>query len=244
MIIANAWHHRSDAATSVVALAGIGGAMAGWPVANTIAAAVVAVMLGRIAWTLGRPALAELLDTSADPADMARIEAEIRKVPGLRDVHDLRLRRAGESLRGNAHVTFDGHLTLSEAHRLTEAACANARAAAPELSELVLHAEPEGHADGPGAHSAPLRPEIETVLKCALAEWGDASVLSLQLDHRDDGLCLHLVLDGAGADSRALHNHLEDRIARALGAPPFASRSPRATADRSSPDCHRRRLHD
>lgn len=219
MIIANAWHHRSDAASSVVALVGIGAAMAGWMLADAVAAAVIALMLGRIAWTLGRPALAELVDTAPDPADVARIEAEIRMVPGLRDVHDLRLRRVGEGLRGNGHVTFDGHLTLSEAHRLTEAARARAKAAVPELTELLLHAEPEGHADGPAAHAAPLRPEIEALLQGALAEREDATILSLRLDYRDDGLRLHLELDRAVADPEDLQRHLANRIASTLPKP-------------------------
>lgn len=219
MMMANAWHHRSDAASSVVALVGIGAALAGWVLADALAAAVIALMLGWIAWTLGRPALGELVDTAPDPEALARIEAEIRKVPGLRDVHDLRLRRVGDSLRGNGHVTFDGHLTLSEAHRLTEAARARASAAVPELVELLLHAEPEGHADGMAAHEAPLRPDIEEVLRAELAKVGDAArLVALRLDYRDDGLRLDLVLDRAIEDDAALRARLSDRLEPLLGA--------------------------
>ena len=220
LMMANAWHHRSDALSSVVALVGIGAAMAGWVLADAIAAAVIALMLGRITWALGRPALAELVDTAPDPEAVARIEAEIRAVPGVRDVHDLRLRRMGGALRGDGHVTFDGHLTLSEAHRLTESARSRARAAVPDLADILLHAEPEGHADGPAAHRAPLRPEIERLLLAELAaSAGGAALVALRLDYRDDGLRLDLVLDRPVADERALNLRLQRRLAGVLRRP-------------------------
>lgn len=216
MMLANAWHHRSDALSSVVAVAGIAGAMAGLLMADALAAAVIALMLGRIAWALGRPALAELVDTAPGLDDTARIEAELRATPGLRDVHDLRLRRMGGRLRGDAHVTFDGHLTLSEAHRLTEDARARARGAVPDLADILLHAEPEGHADGPAAHDAPLRPEIERLVR---AELGGAGVglVALRLDYRDDGLRLDLVLERAPHGAGALQAGLVARLESGLG---------------------------
>jgi len=209
MMLANAWHHRSDALSSVVALAGIGGAMAGLTMADAVAAVVIALMLARIAWKLGRPALAELVDAAPDTDIIARIGAEIRRVPGVCDVHDLRLRRSGGALRGDGHVTFDGHLTLSEAHRLTEAARARVRSAFPEVTDILLHAEPEGHADGPAAHATPLRPEIERLLRGELAQaTGGARLVALRLDYRDDGLRLDLVLDRPVADEAALRARL------------------------------------
>lgn len=220
LMMANAWHHRSDALSSVVALAGIGAALAGWILADALAAAIIALMLGRIAWQLGRPALAELVDTAPDPEAIARIEAEIRAIPGVRDVHELRLRHAGGALRGDGHVTFDGHLTLSEAHRLTEAARARVRAAMPELADILLHAEPEGHADGPAAHGAPLRPEIEQLVTDELASGAKGVALkALRLDYRDDGLRIDLLLDRPLADEAALRARLQARLDDRLCAP-------------------------
>ena len=200
MMMANAWHHRSDALSSVVALAGIGAAMAGFVIADALAAGVIALMLGRIAWGFARPALAELVD--AAPADdlAARIEAEIRAIPGVRDVHDLRLRQTAGRVRGDAHVTFDGDLTLSEAHRLTEAARARVRDLVPQLTDILLHPEPEGHADGYGAHRAPLRPEVEDAVRAELARHLPAArLIELRLDYRDDGLRGEVLLAGPTA---------------------------------------------
>jgi cation diffusion facilitator family transporter len=210
MMIANAWHHRSDAISSIVALVGIGAAMFGLMLADAVAAAIIALMLARIAWKLGRPALAELLDAAPDHDMARRVQEEIRAVPGLRDVHDLRLRRSGGALRGDGHVTFDGSLTLSEAHRLTEAARARVRAAVPEVADILLHAEPEGHADGLAAHSAPLRPEIERRLRSELAHRVAAvQLVALRLDYRDDGLRIDLVLSRRVSDETSLRAGLE-----------------------------------
>jgi cation diffusion facilitator family transporter len=209
MMIANAWHHRSDALSSVVALAGIGASMGGLILADAVAAAIIALMLAHIGWKLGRPALAELVDAAPDGDTIARIRAEIRAVPGVQDVHDLRLRRSGGALRGDGHVTFDGALTLSEAHRLTEAARTRVRAAVPELADILLHAEPEGHADGPAAHVAPLRPEIERRLRAELAQVATVQIVAVRLDYRDDGLRIGLVLDRLVVDQASLRARLE-----------------------------------
>ncbi len=218
LLLANAWHHRSDAISSIVAVIGISAAQLGFPLADPVAAAVIAVMLFHIALKLGRPAFAELVDTAPEPEIIARIETELRAVPGVHDVHDLRLRRIGPWLRGSAHVTFDGHMTLSEAHRLTEAARARARAAVPELADLVLHAEPEGHADGPAAHDSPLRPEIEALVRKVLRDAAsDACMVALRLDYRDDGLHVELLLDPPLAQPDALRERLTEALAAMLG---------------------------
>lgn len=220
LMIANAWHHRSDALSSVVALAGIAGAMSGLLIADAVAAAIIALMLARVAWQLGRPALAELLDAAPDDDTILRIKAEILTIPGVRDVHDIRLRRSGGTLRGDGHVTVDGHVTLSEAHRLTEAARSRARAAIPELADILLHAEPEGHADGAAAHTAPLRPEIERILHLALANCaGGARLASLRLDYRDDELRIGLSLNGPVDDAEAFRSRLETYLKQWLDMP-------------------------
>jgi hypothetical protein len=160
------------------------------------------------------------VDAAPDDETATRIETEIRAVPGVRDVHDLRLRRSGGALRDDGHVTFDGHLTLSEAHRLTEAARARVCIAIPEVADILLHAEPDGHADGPAAHAAPLRPEIERMLRTELALRTDGvRLVELRLDYRDDSLTLGLVLDGPVPDEAGLRARLEAALKPSLGMP-------------------------
>ncbi|MBK5926044.1 cation diffusion facilitator family transporter [Rhodobaculum claviforme] len=211
MMMANAWHHRSDALSSVVALAGIGAAMAGWPGMDALAAALIALLLGRIAWSFGRPAVAELVD-AAPPQDMAApVAAALAAVPGVHDVHDLRLRQTGGAVQADVHLALDPELTLSEAHRLCEAARSRVRAAVPQVDEIVIHPEPHGHADGFGAHLAALRPDVRATLEGCL---DGLSIAALHLDYRNEGIRATVVLrgpvpDGAEAEARlrlaALH---------------------------------------
>jgi hypothetical protein len=83
------------------------------------------------------------------------------------------------------------------------------RAAVPELADILLHAEPEGHADGRAAHVAPLRPEIERRLRAELAQVATVQIVAVRLDYRDDGLRIDLVLDGPVVDEASLRARLE-----------------------------------
>ncbi|TVR43506.1 MAG: cation transporter, partial [Rhodobacteraceae bacterium] len=189
MMAANAWHHRSDAATSVVALAGIGAAMLGVPWADALGAAIIALMLGRVALHYGRPAIRELVDT-APPEEMSdQITAALMATPGVRDAHDLRLRNMGGTIQADAHITLDPAMTLSEAHRLSEAARSAVLEQVPDVTEIVIHPEPDGHADGPAAHDAALRPELTQVVRdCLHGLVPEGAIRDLRLDYRDDGV--------------------------------------------------------
>ena len=208
LMLANAWHHRSDAISSVVALAGIGAAMAGWPGMDALAAAVIAVMLARIAWGFGRPAVAELVDAVPEEDLSVPITAALAAVPGVRDVHALRLRQTGGAVQADVHLGLDPDLTLSEAHRLCEAARDRVRRAVPAVDDIVIHPEPHGHADGFGAHRAALRPAVRATLESCLP---GLTLAALQLDYRNEGIRATVVLDGPvpeGAEAAA-----RDRLA-------------------------------
>ncbi|KOR28697.1 cation transporter, partial [Achromatium sp. WMS3] len=89
MMLANAWHHRSDAASSIVVLIGIVGTMAGVPYLDAIAAVIVAVMIVKIGFDLAKPAMQELVDTGLDVQRVQTIRNTILAVSGVQDVHML-----------------------------------------------------------------------------------------------------------------------------------------------------------
>ena len=206
MMAANAWHHRSDAVTSVVALAGIGAAMLGAPWADALGAAIIAVMLGRVAWVYGRPAISELVDTAPPEETAAQITAALMATPGVRDAHDLRLRQTGGSIQADVHITLDPAMTLSEAHRLSEAARSQVLEAVPDVTEIIIHPEPDGHADGPAAHDTALRPELARVVRdCLDGIVPPSAIRHLSLDYRDEGVIAVVELraaPGEGAQTR------------------------------------------
>ncbi|MBR6284163.1 MAG: cation transporter [Muribaculaceae bacterium] len=121
-VITNAWHHRSDALSSIGATLGIGGAIVlgdRWTVLDPIASMVVGVMLAKVAVGLLKANVNELTDGSLS----AEIENEIIELitsqPGVSDPHNLRTRRVGNRMAIEVHVCMDGSTTLDESHQRT-----------------------------------------------------------------------------------------------------------------------------
>lgn len=132
--------------------------------------------------------MAELVDAAPDSAVDQAVMTALDAVPGVRDVHDLRLRQTGGAVQADVHLGLDPDLTLSEAHRLSEAARARVLDTVPAVDEIVIHAEPHGHADGFGAHRAALRPAARaTVVACLDGLMPESTITALHLDYRNDG---------------------------------------------------------
>lgn len=144
-MIANAWHHRSDALSSLGTLAGIGCAYFlgdKWRIADPIAALVVAVFIFKIAFDLIRTGLDELLERSL-PED---VEEEILRVvaanPEVWEPHNLRTRRIGASIAVEVHVRVDGAMSVCRSHELTEDIERRLRARFGEGTMIAIHVEP------------------------------------------------------------------------------------------------------
>ena len=104
LLKANAWHHRSDAFSSLVVIAGVGGSIAGFPWADPLAAVVVAAMIIRVAWKIGREGYDELIDTGVSSNLAKRIGEEIRLVDGVAEMHQLRTRKMGSKILSLIHI--------------------------------------------------------------------------------------------------------------------------------------------
>lgn len=118
-VVANAWHHRSDALSSVGAAVGIGGAILlgqRWAVLDPLASIVVGGMLVKVAWDLLRESTGELTDSSLSAETEREIEEIIRSFPQVSEPHNLRTRRIGNRIAIEAHVRLDGTMSLNEAH--------------------------------------------------------------------------------------------------------------------------------
>lgn len=144
-MIANAWHHRSDALSSLGVLAGIGCAYflgEKWRIADPIAALVVAVFIFKIAFDLIRTGLGELLERSL-PED---VEHEILQIvtanPAVREPHNLRTRRIGATIAVEVHVRVDGAMSVSRSHELTVEIERRLRARFGQETMIAIHVEP------------------------------------------------------------------------------------------------------
>ena len=142
---ANAWHHRSDALSSIGAAIGVGGAILlgqKWAVLDPLASIVVGAMLVKVAWDLLGPSFGELTDSSL-PADMEREMTElITGVPGVEDPHNLRTRRIGNRIAAEVHIRLDGSQTLEEAHEKASEVERRFKERFGAQSHIIVHMEP------------------------------------------------------------------------------------------------------
>ncbi len=122
MLVANAWHARSDAASSLVVGVGIVGNLAGYPILDPIAAAIVGFMIVRMGWSFGWDALRDLMDRAVDEQEVEAIRQTLADTPGIRGVHDLRTRKMGDMIVVDAHIEVDAQLTVEAGHEITVAA--------------------------------------------------------------------------------------------------------------------------
>lgn len=144
-LIANAWHHRSDALSSVGAVIGIGGAIllgGKWTVLDPIASLVVAGLLIHVAVKLLRDGVNELTDGSL-PDDMEKeILAVVQEFPSVSEPHNLRTRRVGKRIAIDIHVRMDGAMTLQEAHTLASGIENRLKERFGESTYVNIHMEP------------------------------------------------------------------------------------------------------
>lgn len=141
MLVANAWHARSDAASSLVVALGIGGNLLGFPLLDPIAALIVGFMVARMGWTFSWDALHDLTDRAATEEQVAGIAADILATPGVLGMHELRTRKTGDMILADVHLEIDGQLTVAEGHEIARQARQNVMARHPVLY-LMTHVDP------------------------------------------------------------------------------------------------------
>ncbi|MFZ4623300.1 MAG: cation diffusion facilitator family transporter [Rhodoferax sp.] len=122
MLVANAWHARSDAASSLVVGVGIIGNLAGYPILDPIAAAIVGFMVTRMGWSFGWIAVHDLTDHAVDEAEVRAIRQTLLETPGISGVHDVRTRKMGDMIVVDAHLEVLATLTVEQAHDISVAA--------------------------------------------------------------------------------------------------------------------------
>lgn len=144
-LVANAWHHRSDAFSSIGAAVGIGGAILlgnRWTVLDPLASIVVGAMLVKVAWDLLGPSFGELTDSSL-PANMEdEMLAVIRSVDGVEDPHNLRTRRVGNRIAAEVHIRLDGNQSLVQAHDIASEVERRFKERFGSQSHIIVHMEP------------------------------------------------------------------------------------------------------
>ncbi|PRC90662.1 cation diffusion facilitator family transporter [Solimicrobium silvestre] len=141
MLIANAWHARSDAASSLVVALGICGNLMGYPLLDPIAALVVGLMVGRMGWKFAWDALHDLMDRAVSPEEANAIRTTLQETSGVLGLHDLRTRKVGDLIIVDVHLELDANLTVMEGHRIATDASDRVMRQHPVLN-VMTHVDP------------------------------------------------------------------------------------------------------
>ncbi|MEE9418246.1 MAG: cation diffusion facilitator family transporter [Desulfatiglandaceae bacterium] len=144
LVVANAWHQRSDALSSVAVLLGVVGARLkpSWHVLDSFAALLVSFFIVKVGLDILRTTLREFTDTAPQPEILNKIANCIRSVEGVIDVHDLRVRTSGGLYQMETHIVVDGALTVTEGHRIAKAAESCLAEEVPDLDQIIVHVDP------------------------------------------------------------------------------------------------------
>jgi cation diffusion facilitator family transporter len=140
--IADAWHHRSDALSSVGSLAGIGGAMLGYPVLDSVACIAICVCILKVAYDIFKDALDKMLDTSCGSSYERMLAEFISKQSGVDSLDMLHSRKFGDKIYIDAEISVNGNLTLKEAHEIAERVHNAVEKEHPEIKHIMIHENP------------------------------------------------------------------------------------------------------
>ncbi len=216
----NAWHHRSDAISSVIVVIGVGGTMAGLPYLDALGAIGVAVMIAKISWDLAWHSLRELVDTALEQEHVAAIRRAIHEVDGVEDLHLLRTRRMGPDALVDVHVLVDPKLSVSEGHKIGDAVRGHLLRRFEEVADVTVHVDPEDDEEARPSDHLPMREEMVRRLR---RQWAglpaSQAVRNVILHYLDGRVHVEIHLPLTAVNDVAQARHLSSRyteVARAL----------------------------
>ncbi|PMS30774.1 cation diffusion facilitator family transporter [Trinickia symbiotica] len=209
MLIANAWHARSDAASSLVVAIGTIGSLAGVRLLDPIAAAIVGFLVARMGWTFGWNSLQDLSDRALDETTASDIRKLLASTPGVLDVHELRTRKMGDFALVDAHILVDPMISVSEGHYIAESARTRVMTDKRVLDALI-HVDPENDAVTHPPARMPTRAAVAALADAELAKQGLRAV-GYNVHYLSTGLDVDITL---AADASAGREHDDDLAKR------------------------------
>ena len=197
LLLANAWHHRSDALSSIIVLIGVGGALLGYAWLEMFAAIGVAFMIAMIGWRLSREAVEELVDTALSDSYVSEIKEQIENVEGVRGVHHLRTRRMGASVFLDIHLQVEPAISVSEGHQIGEWVTKTLLDAFSDITDVTVHIDAEDDAEMEEHEQvmAPLRQDVRRELQAVWQDLIDVNdVEKITLHYLERGINVELFL--------------------------------------------------
>ena len=167
MLYANALHSRSDAASSLVVLIGVGGSLLGVGWLDAVAAMVVGVMILKMGAVIGWQNIRELVDTGVDPATLATIRQHILNVPGIEAIHQLRTRKMAGKILIDVHVIVPAYLSVSEGHHIGDQVLVALYRELEDVQDITVHVDSEDDELYSKNAPLPMRQQLLAMLQTA-----------------------------------------------------------------------------
>lgn len=214
LLISNAWHHRSDSASSLVVFLGVGGTLLGFPLLDPIAAIIVGIMIIKIAWEFGWSSARELVDTALDELTVERIKQVIIAVPGVCELHQLRTRSVGNNIICDVHILVEPKISVSEGHFIGQQVHYNLIKKINGVMDVTVHVDPEDDEIYQPSYQLPPRSFLKKLLK---KRWKDTGVVgyldNIVLHYLAGNLTIDLYLPLALANQhKQLQQELKNNI--------------------------------
>jgi cation diffusion facilitator family transporter len=194
LLMANAWHSRSDAFSSIVVVIGITGTMLGYPNLDAVAAVAVAAMIAKIGFTLIRSSASELIDTALARDRLTEIREHIFAVSGVRSAHTLRSRKSAGSAFVDVHIQVDPRLSVSEGHQIADAVRQRLLQQVEEVADVVVHIDPENDESDSPCRGLPSREHVINALKAQWLLLPEDAIESVTLHYLAGGIDVELDL--------------------------------------------------
>jgi len=143
-VIANAWHHRSDALSSIPALIAVAVSVINpaWAFIDHIGAIVVSLFILKVSWDIVYPSIMKLSDKGVSAKEKYEIKQLALSIPGVKDAHEIRTRSAGKGLFVDLHILVDGNLSVYDGHTIAEKVRDILLKSGPDILDTVVHVEP------------------------------------------------------------------------------------------------------
>lgn len=165
MLEANAWHHRSDAISSMIVLVGVAGSLIGFLWLDAVATIGISVMIGYIGFLLSWKGLSQLVDTGLKNHQLIKIKDIIQSVTEVRGLYQLRTRKMGSNVLVDVKILVNPHISVSEGHHIGEVVRTRLIKNMPEIIDVLVHVDSENDESVPIEINLPLRNEITVRLQ-------------------------------------------------------------------------------
>jgi len=214
-VMANAWHHRSDAVSSLAALVGITGAYMGYTILDPLAAIIVGIMIAGVGWKILWEAVQNLMDRGVSREELEKMKEIIIGDRWVVDYHELKTRKVGKDTFVDVHIQVSPRISVSEAHNIAESVRKKLRQRIDHVADALVHIDAED--DLIGRHYQLTRQETEEAIKQVIAEFPGVKI--------DGDMVLHFLVHKVCVDvtiafdhdvSRYEANEIADAIAEKL----------------------------